>query len=207
MRGGKGSQEGGRYNKVPCTRPPASRPSIGTSARVAAEAGSKSARDTGSPRYLRRRRRPGWQGMLGKVRCAAAPRLSPGSVATGACLPKSTTLLLPMCFSIALSGGLAGRPKGKPNRERISLRDRIRMSEAEIVDRLIFLMRKGENHTVQLAACRELLDRGYGRPMQVAAVGIGNEGGPATIIVHTGVPRRVDGSEPRRALPPLELGD
>ena len=76
MRGGKGSQEGGRYNKVPCTRPRASRPSwhIGTGC---GGGGSKSARDTGSPRYLRRREAAGlagnaWKGSV----CRRAPALA-----------------------------------------------------------------------------------------------------------------------------------
>jgi hypothetical protein len=79
-----------------------------------------------------------------------------------------------------------GRPKGKMSKARITLMERIRMSEPEIVKRLMFLMRKGENHAVQLAACRELLDRGYGRPFQAVAVGM--EGG-GTVDVFTGVPR------------------
>lgn len=90
-----------------------------------------------------------------------------------------------------INGKLGGRPKGAMSRAKITLRERVRMSQEEIVTRLFFLLHKGENHGVQLAAARELLDRGWGKPAQAVAVGIGGpDGGPVTILVDTGVPRR-----------------
>jgi hypothetical protein len=75
----------------------------------------------------------------------------------------------------------AGRPKGKPNLDRRWLGERVRKSAPEIFKHLMRLARHGESHAVQLAAARELLDRGYGRPMQVAAVE--GESGPVRWIV------------------------
>jgi hypothetical protein len=40
----------------------------------------------------------------------------------------------------------------------------------EAVKRLKDLMRNSQNEQVQLAACKELLDRGFGRPMQELGV-------------------------------------
>jgi hypothetical protein len=83
-----------------------------------------------------------------------------------------------------------GRPKGSLGKTTLALRDRVRASQEEIVSRLFFLLHEGENHAVQLAAARELLDRGWGKPVQMAAVGIGGEDGSAVqILVTTGVPR------------------
>jgi hypothetical protein len=90
-----------------------------------------------------------------------------------------------------LNAKKGGRPKGLLNKNRRELRDRIRARDGDIVSRLFFLLYKGESHAVQLSAARELLDRGYGRPVQLAAVGVGGEG-QAIIQVVTGVPRRND---------------
>jgi hypothetical protein len=75
----------------------------------------------------------------------------------------------------------AGRPKGKPNLDRRWLGERIRKSAPEIFKSLMHLMRHSENDAVRLAAARELFDRGYGRPVQVAAVE--GEAGPVRWIV------------------------
>jgi hypothetical protein len=89
------------------------------------------------------------------------------------------------------NGRKGGRPKGKLSPYRAALRDVIQSRQPEIVAKLFELMHRGESHAIKLAAARELLDRGWGRPVQLTAVGVGGEG-PAIIQVVTGVPRRDD---------------
>lgn len=81
-----------------------------------------------------------------------------------------------------------GRAKGVRNKNTFEIKEAARLHGPEAIKKLLFLMRHGENETVQLAAANGLLDRGFGRPAQAVAVG-GPDGGPVVVMVCTGVPR------------------
>jgi len=69
-------------------------------------------------------------------------------------------------FKKGESGNPGGRPKSK------ELRDLCREYTAAAVKRLGELAQNAKSPTVQIMAIRELLDRGYGRPMQALEVAI-----------------------------------
>ena len=58
----------------------------------------------------------------------------------------------------------AGRPKGTPNKANAELREAAQAYGLEIIERLAAMAANAESESVRLAAMRELLDRGYGRP-------------------------------------------
>ena len=60
----------------------------------------------------------------------------------------------------------AGRPMGVPNILTREIKGLAGQYGAEAVKKLTDLMRNSENEQVQLAASKELLDRGFGRPIQ-----------------------------------------
>jgi hypothetical protein len=72
----------------------------------------------------------------------------------------------------------AGRPMGVPNILTREIKGLAGQYGAEAVKKLKDLMRHSENEQVQLAASRELLDRGFGRPGQEIGVKTGG------VIVH-----------------------
>ena len=63
-----------------------------------------------------------------------------------------------------------GRTKGTPNKMTAEIRSAAQLHGSAAIAKLVSLMDEGDTHQVQLAAARELLDRGYGRPMQSVAV-------------------------------------
>ncbi|WP_321929967.1 hypothetical protein [Paraburkholderia guartelaensis] len=65
---------------------------------------------------------------------------------------------------MALGRKTGGREKGTPNHSTAEIRSLATVHAAEAIERLADLMRNAENETTRLAAIRELLDRGYGRP-------------------------------------------
>ena len=75
-----------------------------------------------------------------------------------------------------LSGGCrlgAGRPKGVPNRITRPLRELAAQHGPDAIQEVRPLMDKSTNDVVRLAAARELLDRGVGRPAQSVALTAG----------------------------------
>jgi hypothetical protein len=60
-----------------------------------------------------------------------------------------------------------GRKKGTPNKSTAEIRALAREYGAEAIRRLVSLMRQRDDRKVQLAAAKELLDRGYGPPKEV----------------------------------------
>lgn len=61
-----------------------------------------------------------------------------------------------------------GRQKGTPNKSTAEIRELAQEFGPEAIRRLVSLMRQRDDHKVQLAAAKELLDRGYGRPTEMA---------------------------------------
>jgi len=64
-----------------------------------------------------------------------------------------------------------GRKMGTPNKSTSEIRALAQEYGPEAIRRLVSLMRQRDDHKVQLAAAKELLDRGYGRPMEVVESG------------------------------------
>lgn len=82
------------------------------------------------------------------------------------------------------SGNPHGRPKGALNKVPPEVRVLCRGHTAEIVARLLTILRKRRSaDAAVVAACRELLDRAWGRPAQ-ALVGIDDTPLIPTTIIH-----------------------
>src|SRR4051812_1987137 len=71
-----------------------------------------------------------------------------------------------------------GRQAGTPNRATAIVRDLAQQHTPEAIEMLADLMRSARNEQARVAAIRELLDRGHGRPTQPLA---GEEDGPIAI--------------------------
>ena len=63
-----------------------------------------------------------------------------------------------------------GRAKGTPNRVTAEIRTAAQAHGADAIAKLVELMNEGDTPQVQLAAAKELLDRGYGRSAQSVSV-------------------------------------
>jgi len=59
-----------------------------------------------------------------------------------------------------------GRQKGTPNKATVEIKDAAREHGAAAITRLAHLMVKAESEAAQVAACKEILDRGYGKAPQ-----------------------------------------
>ena len=69
-----------------------------------------------------------------------------------------------------------GRKKGTPNKRTAELRDIVRQYTPQAVKRVVELMGSPDD-AVALAACKELFDRGYGRPAQAVLAAVNPAGG------------------------------
>lgn len=72
-----------------------------------------------------------------------------------------------------------GRKKGSPNKATADVKALAGVYGASAIEKLAYLMEKGESEQVQRAAASDLLDRAYGKPAQVIA---GDEDAPLTFI-------------------------
>jgi hypothetical protein len=78
---------------------------------------------------------------------------------------------------------LTGRKRGTPNKSTASLRALASDYTQLALEVLVAILRNpGAPPAAQIAAARELLDRGHGRPAQATTVS-GPTGGPVPIIV------------------------
>jgi len=82
-----------------------------------------------------------------------------------------------------------GRRKGTPNKITADLKALASAHGPEAIEEILVIARSAENETTRLAAWRELLDRGYGRPAQFSEIGT-KGGAPLTLVIETGVPAR-----------------
>ena len=80
-----------------------------------------------------------------------------------------------------------GRRKGTPNKNTASLKELASKHGPEAIKEIRAIAKTAENEQTRLAAWRELLDRGFGKPAQYNEIGTG-EG--LRLIVETGVPLR-----------------
>ena len=81
-----------------------------------------------------------------------------------------------------INGQRGGRPKGTPNKATAELRGYAQKYTKEALEMFVKIMRTGESEQARIAAGKELLDRGYGRPAQSVT---GLDGGPIlTRVIH-----------------------
>ncbi len=80
-----------------------------------------------------------------------------------------------------------GRKKGTPNKVTANLKLLAGRHGREAIAAILEIARSAENEQTRLAAWRELLDRGYGKPAQYNEIG---GGGSLQLTVVTGVPAR-----------------
>jgi phage protein D len=86
-----------------------------------------------------------------------------------------------------------GRKAGTPNKATAEIKGLARQYGAAAIERLAHLMTQATSEAAQVAAARELLDRGYGRPTQ--AIAGDPDGAPIGLTIYTGVDRGYEGDE------------
>jgi len=69
-----------------------------------------------------------------------------------------------------------GRVKGSPNKATLQIKELARVHAEEAIRTLAELLTTAESEQARIAAAKELLDRGFGRPMQAVEVS-GPDGG------------------------------
>ena len=80
--------------------------------------------------------------------------------------------------------GEGGRPKGVKNKASGEIQRLARQHTPAALKELVRLSTKAESEQARVAACREILDRGYGRPQQAVTVS-GDEDAPlVTRVIH-----------------------
>jgi len=79
----------------------------------------------------------------------------------------------------------AGRKKGAPNKATAEIRESARQYSDRAVRRLAHLMTKATSEQAQVAACKEILDRAWGKPTQTHANDADN---PLPPLYYMGVP-------------------
>ncbi len=78
------------------------------------------------------------------------------------------------------SSRVGGRQKGTPNKATAEIKALAQQHGADAIKRLAHLMTKAESEQAQVAACRELLDRAYGKPAQAI---IGDDEAPIKTVM------------------------
>ena len=73
-----------------------------------------------------------------------------------------------------------GRQKGTPNKATAEIKDIARKYGPDAITRLAYLMTRAESEQAQVAACKELLDRAYGKPAQAI---VGDDEAPVKTIM------------------------
>lgn len=75
----------------------------------------------------------------------------------------------------------SGRKPGVPNKATAEIKALAQKHGADAIKRLAHLMTKAESEQAQVAACKELLDRAYGKPTQ-AIIGDDDEAPVKTVM-------------------------
>ena len=99
-----------------------------------------------------------------------------------------------------------GRQKGTPNKNTADLKALASEHGPPALKAIRVLAETAESEQTRLAAWRELLDRGYGKPPQYSEIG-GKGGAPLTLVVETGVPARAVEPPMVDITPDTEPGD
>ena len=67
---------------------------------------------------------------------------------------------------MALGKKTGGRVKGTPNKSTDEIKALAQQHGPKALERLIWLAENADNQATQVSACKEILDRGYGKPIQ-----------------------------------------
>ena len=67
---------------------------------------------------------------------------------------------------MALGKKTGGRVKGTPNKSTDEIKALAQQHGPKALERLIWLAENADNQAIQVSACKEILDRGYGKPIQ-----------------------------------------
>lgn len=86
-----------------------------------------------------------------------------------------------------------GRQAGTPNKATAEVKTLARAYGADIIDLLWLLARTAENEGAQIAACKELLERGYGKTTMLIG------GDPDAAAIQVDQIRRIIVHPPKRA--------
>lgn len=81
-----------------------------------------------------------------------------------------------------------GRQKGTPNKATVEIKEAARVYTKDALQTLVSVMKTSESDAAKVAACKEILDRAYGKATQPIA---GDPDQPLTYQIVTGVPREV----------------
>lgn len=73
----------------------------------------------------------------------------------------------------------AGRPKGSLNKATHEVKEIARKHGPKAIERLAYLSHSAQTETAQVAACKEILDRAYGKATQIIAGD--DQGGPIQV--------------------------
>jgi len=73
-----------------------------------------------------------------------------------------------------------GRPKGSPNKVKMDIKAAAALHGKQALERLVHLMNRASQESVQVAAAKEILDRAYGKPTQTIA---GDEDAPIKTVL------------------------
>lgn len=65
-----------------------------------------------------------------------------------------------------------GRQKGSVNKHTAEVRSLAQQYGAPVIERLAYLALNGETEQVQVSACKEILDRGYGKSLTPVAASV-----------------------------------
>lgn len=86
----------------------------------------------------------------------------------------------------------AGRPKGVPNKLTRDIKVLASRYGPDALETLVRIMNEGESEQARIAAAKELLDRGFGRPAQALELTRGRE---LRVIVNRGgdAPKVIEG--------------
>jgi hypothetical protein len=68
-----------------------------------------------------------------------------------------------------------GRKKGAPNKVTKTIREAAQLHGMEALERLVYLMKHAEQEATQVSACKEVLDRAYGKSAIIADINIKRE--------------------------------
>lgn len=86
----------------------------------------------------------------------------------------------------------AGKPKGSRNKatlaQKATLSDMAKALAPQALQALQDVMLNGQSESARVAAANAILDRGYGRPLQAAEDGDGDEAASLTISIKAAAP-------------------
>lgn len=81
-----------------------------------------------------------------------------------------------------------GRQKGTPNKATAEIKEAARVYTQEALKTLVNVMKTSDSDAAKVSACKELLDRAWGKATQPIA---GDPDQPLTYQIVTGVPREL----------------